>query len=223
MRKVQYPIGTILVEAENAYTKLVANIESFTVFGYNHERSDVFRQDIDTAKAIPDNVKTIVDLKESTNRKNEVLDECFNWCINTKLRAKFAFGVKSEEYDLFPVKELYEARDSEEKMFLVMTSFIDIAKKKGMPLSKFGQTPEVLSEGENLKEELYSLNAKQEMKKKEKRETTKDRHEVYIRIYDTINQINEIGRNIFANDPGKLELFKSPWPKRTVAKEIAPE
>ena len=223
MRSLKFPIGKILVEAKNAYSILKTFIETFTLYGYGIERAEVFNQDIQTAESMPDNLKATVELKESTDRKNEVLEECFIWCNNLKLRIELAFGVKSEEYDLFPVKELHDAKRSEETMFSVMDTCIEIAAKKADPLLVFGHTPEIQTEGKGLKAELHELDEDQEMVKKQKRSTTQDRHEIYNRLYDTVNQINSIGRKVFANEPAKLVLFKSPWTKHTVTEDIEPE
>jgi len=157
----------------------------------------------------------IIELKELTNRKYKALEDCYNWGRQLALRIEIAFGKKSEQFNNFPSKQLLDSQRNDERMLSLMEVLISISKKFSIELFDYGQTPEVIDEGAKLFRSLKYSNSAQEKKKENKKESTKNRKEKFLELYEIVNKINKVGRTIYKNDKSKKNTFKSPWKNKS--------
>ena len=74
-----------------------------------------------------------------------------------------------------------------------------------------GQTPEVIKDGKGLLTHLREAATEQQLKKINKKNATLTRHEKIANLYETVTQITEVGRFVFAETPARYVLFTAPW------------
>ncbi len=208
---LRFPEEKVLSISKTTLAVARENITELEKFGINEAFLNTFEAEINEAEALFDENKEKHDLKILTQTKNEALEACYQWNNNVKLRIELAFGNSSKEYVSFPSKLLAAARSSEQRMMPVMESVISIATKAASSLSAFGQTPEILNEGNLLLEKLRHADNVQELKKIHKKEATQIRRKIFNASYAKVNTINKVGRNIFKDRPEKYVLFESPW------------
>ncbi len=187
------------------------NIEKFSKYNVNAEYLDELEANIVEGESTWDDNMERMDLKTLTSIKDDYLLKCFDWGRELSIRVKLALKKNANIQIEFPSKDLLKARHSESKMISLLEILIKIATDKDVFLAPHGQTPEVIQEGKDLLQNLRKSDYDQELKKVMKKEATDSRHKLYRKIYDTINTLNEIGRNVFSDEPEKLRLFDSPW------------
>ena len=113
----------------------------------------------------------------------------------------------------FPAVEFADAIRSEKKMLPLMEGMLSLAQKYSADLSSHGQTPEVITRGLDLLAELRDADAAQELKKDDKQAASQTRYQQFAQLYETVNRINKVGRLVFKDDPARLTLFESKWPR----------
>ncbi len=197
---------TTLVNARN-------NQVALSEFGMTEDKLNQFEINIQTAEALPGEKQNKITLKGFTFNKDKALKACYQWGQKLYLRLELAFGKDSFQCKSFPSKDFNKAESSENAMKTVMKVLISIADQYKTELANFGQTAEKLAMGSELLNLLRVTDSTQELNKDEKKMATKDRNQQYINLYDMVNEINRIGRIVFKNDPVKLALFQSKWPK----------
>jgi hypothetical protein len=60
--------------------------------------------------------------------------------------------------------------------------------------------------------QLDELNTQHQTLKKNRPQYTQERIAAYVKLYNTVNEINKTGRKAYANSAADLLVFKSPWP-----------
>ncbi|MCP4181447.1 MAG: hypothetical protein GY756_27100 [bacterium] len=189
------------------------NIDKFIKFNETDVTIDEFESDVDEAESIWDDKMERMDLKSLTSIKDEFLTKSFNWGRDLYLRVKLALSKNPNISIIFPSKDLQKSRYNDSLMISLLEILIKLAEDKSEYLAPHGLTPDVIQEGKDLLQNLRKSDYEQELKKLTRKGATDVRHKLYKKIYDKINSLNEMGRNIFADEPEKLRLFESPWTK----------
>lgn len=204
----------ILVEAKNTLRIAHDYADTLQTFGISDAFLTQMQTDIESAEALPTEAMNRVDLKLMTGSKDDILDDCYLWGRQLKLRLDLAFGKRSEQTKLLSGTDLSNAGKSEVQMTSLMELMVKLANQYQTELADVGQTPEILEQGTTLLNSLRTADSDQELKKKTKRLETSERHDVFYQLYDAVNRINRIGRMVFTGDESKRLLFMSPWTRR---------
>ncbi|MCI0516118.1 hypothetical protein L0128_23135 [candidate division KSB1 bacterium] len=214
MNRPPYPEGTILSVSKTVLANARQQVTALSEFGVNPEFLATFQKDIETAEALPSNLQNRIELKTLTRQKDDILKDAFEWGKNLYLRIQLAYGRDSAEAKLFPIDELQAAIKSEIALMGIMPVLIELAGKYQTKLVEVGQTAAVRAQGQALSEELRNIDAAQELKKDKKLQSTQERYQLFIKLYQTTNQINRVGRQVFKHDPVNLIRFRSSWPAK---------
>ncbi|NQT26665.1 hypothetical protein HQ585_15020 [candidate division KSB1 bacterium] len=213
MERPRFSEETILSVSKTTLANGRSTFAALSDFGVTEETLNTFEAKIQSAEALPFETQNRIELRGLTGHKDEELDACHLWGRKLRLRLQMAFGRGSSQAGSFPSKEFKNAENSENTMMSVMKVLIDLADKYKIELAGFGQTPEILAEGNECLNQLKEADASQENKKDNKKQSTQERYQQFKVLYDTIIRINRVGRLVFENDPVHLALFESKWPK----------
>lgn len=189
------------------------HVGNLSTLGVDDKYLDTLEEDIRMVEAEPTENQNREILKGYTRSKDGVVEACEEWCDQLRLRLSSAFGKSSQEYNSFPSARLTDARGNELKMLELMPEMLDLAEKYDEELQRAGQTCEVLERGNELTEQLRYSEDDQEVFKEEKEASTQERYGYLHRIYDMVNHINAVGREVYKDDPVNYTYFKNPWPK----------
>ncbi len=206
--------GIILSVAKTTLQTLRDLIAQLSEFGLDTAVADQFDADITAAEAMPTDLHNRISLRQLTSDKEEALNACWQWGRKLRTRLQLAFGANSPQSKSFPSKEFSDSANSENNMMSVMKVLTALAETHKDVLANFGQTPEILAEGSVLLDDLRGADAVQEQQKDSKRVATEERHQVFQKLYDTVNRINKVGRIVFQDDPANRSRFDSKWPGR---------
>ena len=209
----------ILSNSKKTLKLAKVNISALSLFGISNDIINNFEAKITEAENLLNENFQKIELKELTYKKNQVLQDCYNWGRKLAIRIEIAFGKKSENMRNFPSKELLKAQKNEDKMLILMATLIKISQKYLHKLKDYGQNIDEIQKGINLKDNLFQSNNQQELKKEDKKRLTKLRKETFLKLYETVNNINKIGRIHFINEPAQKELFSCPWKKMSNKKQ----
>ena len=212
MNRPRFSEETILSVSKTSLTNARNNLMPLSDFGVTEEMLNQFDTDIQAAEALPGETQNRIELKDLTHDKEEALDSCYQWGRKLRVRLQLAFGKNSSQAKSFPSKDFQNAVNSENTMMTVMEVLINLADKYKTELATFGQTPEILAQGNEFLNNLREADSVQEVKKDEKKQATQDRYQQFKNLYDTVIKINRVGRLVFENDPVHLALFESKWP-----------
>jgi hypothetical protein len=212
MSNPKFSEETILSVAKTTLSNARNHLNALAEFGISGEFLNEFEANIQTAEALPAEVSNRIDLRNLTRGKADALDACYQWGRKLRARLQLAFGNNSSQVKSFPSKQFNAAQSSESKMMPVMEILINIATQYQTELAAFGQTPEMLAQGNQLLENLRQSDQTQELKKDVKKSATQDRYQKFQTIYDTVNRITRVGRLVFEDDPVNRTLFESKWP-----------
>ncbi len=212
MKNLNFRVEKLIPAARTCLNVCRQTIDQFTIFGITAENLDHFESLISEAENIRPEEKERIDLKMITALKDEVNKECYDWVRRLHIRVKISLGKGSAVYKMFPAKSLLKARHNDNKMVFVMEEAIEISEENATELLPHGQTPDEIQKGKDLLVKLRKTEYDQEHKKRDKKKATFCRNKLFKEIYDTVNKLNEMGRNIFSDDPENLLLFESPWP-----------
>lgn len=204
---------TILAIAKTTHEHATTHLAALAAFGLNEAMLTEFQGDIDIAQAMKDETAQRIELRLLTVDKDEALHACVAWGRQLRTRLQLAFGRGSVQAQSFPGAAFTRSVNSEKGMMAIMETLIALAKQYSTELTAFGQDEAVITEGETALADLRTADQQQELKKDHKRSATQERHEIFQRLYDTINRINKIGRIVFEGDAVHLALFESKWPR----------
>jgi hypothetical protein len=197
--------------------------EVLSIFGLNDDFFSRFEATFNDAKAVPTERENRVLLSNTTDSKDDILAECYQWGKYLNLRLRNAFGYGSREHQKFPSDTFYAASESERTMMPVMEQILTLAKSYRDELLDHGQTDETIAEGEALLTALDEADDVQELKKLTKQGDTEERRQLFSELVDFINRTNRTGRSVAEqnNDPVMFAYFKSPWPRARSTAEPA--
>ncbi len=213
MNKLKASAEFIQSEARKALTRGREDVGKLSDLGFTAKWFDTFEQEIRETETMLDHRGHVLELNELTDAKDSVLNACAEWAGRLRLRLGYRYGTNSRIHRRFPSKALNAARFSESQMMPLMESLIKIATKHAAKLEEVGQTPEKLTEGTELLQALRRADAVQEDKKAANLAATQERIVAHQNLYDKVNQINRAGRFLFAKDPTRRVLYRSPWHK----------
>lgn len=213
MDRPRFSEETILSVSKTKLATARKHVPVLADFGITEEFVNRFETDINAAEALPGETQNRIELRGLTADKDEVLDACVLWGGKLRLRLELAFGRRSSQYNAFPSAEFGTAQKSENTMMNVIEILLALAGKYQAELAEHGQTPEFLTEGTNLLNELRAADLAQEEQKEEKQMATRERYQIFSKLYKTVNRINRVGRLVYRGDPVNLSQFESPWPR----------
>jgi len=224
MKQLRFSEETVLSVAKVTLGNARKTAEALSIFGISPDVLDQFESDISQAEALPSELHQRIELRDLTNRKDDILAACHQWGRDLRTRLQLAFGFASNEAQSFPNGKFNRSLRSENRMLTVMPVLLALAEKYQQKLAEHGQTPEILAEGAQLQLDLQAADVVQELGKDDKRMATKARYQLFAQLYDTVNRINRVGRIVFENNPVESVLFQSKWPRAAIASaEVAIE
>ena len=223
---LNYAMADILDAASNTLAAGRKYEEVLSIFGLNADFFSRFEAKFNEAKAVPTERENRVLLSNTTDSKDDILAECYQWGKYLNLRLRNAFGYGSREHLAFPSDDFYGAKDSESAMMPVMEQLLTMARTYKAELLDHGQTDETIAEGEALLTALDEADDIQELKKLTKGGDTEERRLLFSELVDFINRTNRTGRSVADqnNNPVMFAYFKSPWPRaRSIAEPAEDE
>lgn len=196
--------------ASTAY-KTKKGLEKLAAAGLTAEYFEEFAADIEIAK----NFKTADQVsKENAEKLAQVkikCEECFDWLKKVQVALKRTFKADSPQVKEFP-SNLSLAKEDAAKMINLLPAAFAIIDKYNTELTA-KRTPVTLKQkGETLKAELETISAEYNLMDGGSESYTVNRQLAHKKLQDTINEINETGREEYKDDPVTLKLFDSPWP-----------
>jgi len=201
----------LFTAADNSY-QTTKGLEKLTLSGFNAEYFNTFAANIQIAK----DFKTAEEVKKSNATKlaqvKKKCKECHKWVKKLQFYVKRAFGEGSPQWNEFPDK-LTEAKNDEAEMANLLPAVFTIADKYAAELKAKGMPEDYKQTGEALKVELETITKEYGKQVEESELYTIQRNIAHKVVYDTVNEINELGRQEYKDDPVMLKLFKSPWPQ----------
>jgi len=192
--------------------KTKKGLEKLASAGLTAEYFEEFAANIETAK----NFKTADQVsKENAEKLAQVktkCEECFDWLKKVQVALKRTFKGDSPQFKEFP-SNLSLAKDDAAKMINLLPAAFAIIVKYNTELTA-KRTPATLKQkGETLKAELETIFAEYNAMVGSSESYTVNRLLAHKKLQDTINEINETGREEYKDDPVTLKLFDSPWPQ----------
>jgi len=192
--------------------KTKKGLEKLASAGLTAEYFEEFAANIETAK----NFKTADQVsKENAEKLAQVktkCEECFDWLKKVQVALKRTFKDDSPQFKEFP-SNLSLAKDDAAKMINLLPAAFAIIVKYNTELTA-KRTPATLKQkGETLKAELETIFAEYNAMVGSSESYTVNRLLAHKKLQDTINEINETGREEYKDDPVTLKLFDSPWPQ----------
>ena len=185
--------------------------EKLAGYGMNSAYFDNFDNEIVTASNYMSDEEYEDKLKAVTASKNLKLIDLGKWGDGVKLRLELAYPDNAEIAAEFPVKKFAKAKRDEKTMLEVIPNICNLIDKYAAKLKEKGMPDDYKQQGLTLKDDLDKLNNDQETMKKNRPQYTRERVAAYQKLYDRVNEINKVGRKVYADSPADLEVFKSPW------------
>jgi len=223
MNRLNHSEETILKVAGVTSGNARAHLAVLSTFGVTETLLNQFDADIQTARAMPVDETQRIELSGLTSSKDDILDKCYDWCGDARLRLEMAFGFGCVQLKQAPSQELNPARNSESAMIPFMKKMIKLTTDNHVELSAQGQTEAIRDQGPQLLEQLTQADNLQETGKDTKKAVTQSRYVLFKKIYDQVNKLNKVGRRVFRDDPVNLVLFQSKWPAPSpAAKPVEP-
>ncbi len=223
MKQLSVQQSRILSVSKTASVLIVENASDFLPFGYTVEVIAAYNSKIVKANEISSDLTERNELKLLTIEKEQKMKSSYKWCKDLILRMELAFPENSEVLKSFPRKKLRKVKKNESKLPKLMKTYLELAEKHTAELLPHGQTPEVIQEGNDLLSELDQAETTQEVRKIHKLNVTAERNDIFFDLYKSTIDIYKIARNIYADNPEKLVMFKSPWPKHSSAQSLVYE
>lgn len=208
---LEFSENTILSASQTTLDIARKDQEQLGTVGIDREYLDELESDIEAADALHSHEQNQGALGTITDAKNKLTELCYGWIRSVRSRMDRVFGVTSVEYARLP-KSPARGKGRESIMIPAMEQAIQVAEEYHDKLQEVGQTDEDIEEGKELRTRLRAGDGKQELKKIENLSDTRIREEMFGSLYDRVNQINRVGRDLFADDPAKLARYQSPWP-----------
>lgn len=197
--------------ADNTY-ETTKGLEKLALSGLTTDYYAAFAANIQLAK----NFKTADEVKKSNAKKlSEVkkkCEECFNWVKKLQFYIKRAFNEGSPQWNELPEK-ISESKKDEAEMLNLLPATFTLADKYAAELKAKGMPDNYKQTGEALKAELETITIEHGKMVEQSQAYTVQRKLAHRKVYDTVNEINELGRQEYREDPVTLKLFKSPWPQ----------
>jgi len=192
--------------------KTKKGLEKLASAGLTAEYFEEFAANIETAK----NFKTADQVsKENAEKLAQVktkCEECFDWLKKVQVALKRTFKGDSPQFKEFP-SNLSLAKDDAAKMINLLPAAFAIIVKYNTELTA-KRTPATLKQkGETLKAELETIFGEYNAMVGSSESYTVNRLLAHKKLQDTVNEINETGREEYKDDPVTLKLFDSPWPQ----------
>lgn len=142
MTALPYQEVVLVTVSKNALKIARDHAASLAAFGIDEAFLTGFESDIQSAESVPSDFENRIDLKQLTQTKDDLLDECYIWGCSLKLRMEMAFGKRSDAVKNFPSRQMHEAVSSEKKMIAIMEGLLKLADQYQEQLLPFGQTAE---------------------------------------------------------------------------------
>jgi hypothetical protein len=200
----------LLVIAKNTLAVIIQFLVQFTVKKIDQQYCDTFEEEINTTAKL----KTDDALKNEASAQNALVKtKCkanHKWGMLLKTYLQRAFGKKGIEVEEFP-NGFEDLRTDEAGMIDTMPQVIELAKKYKTTLQAKGMDANFIEQGINLLKELDELSKADKKLESDHKAYREERHLAHLALYDKINYINSVGREIFAEDPVNLKYFDSPW------------
>ena len=136
--------------------------------------------------------------------------ECHKWGMLLKTYLQRAFGKKGVEVNEFP-NNFEDLRLDVAGMIDTFPEAINLAKKYKAILQTKGMDNDFIDRGINLLKELDELNTADNEMEADHKAYREERHLAHLALYDKINYINSVGREVFDKDQVNLKYFESPW------------
>ncbi|MCK9211051.1 MAG: hypothetical protein M0P61_09475 [Ignavibacteriaceae bacterium] len=197
--------------ASTAY-KIKKGLEKLAAAGLTAEYFEEFAANIEIAK----NFKTADQvLKENAEKLAQVkkkCEECYDWLKKVQVALKRTFKGDSPQVKEFPAN-LSPAKEDAAKMINLLPAAFTIIDKYNTELIAKRAPANLKQKGETLKAELETISAEYNLMDGSSESYTVNRQLAHKKLQDTINEINETGREEYKDDPVTLKLFDSPWPQ----------
>ena len=167
-------------------------------------------------------MKTDKAIKDETSALNAQVKakckQCYKWSMMLKKYLKRTYGRKGKQMEEFPAG-FKDLKNDEEGMINTMPQVIQLSKKYKSDLVTKGMNEDYDTEGQTLLTGLDNANKDKNNKEKDDDAYLKQRHMAQLSLYDKINFVNDIGREVFENDPVNRSYFKSPWDTKNGTKK----
>jgi len=203
---------TVLFKVADKTYETTKGLEKLALSGLTTDYFAAFAANIQLAK----NFKTADEVKKSNAKKlSEVkkkCEECFNWVKKLQFYMKRAFDEGSAQWNELPAK-ISEAKKDEAEMLDLLPATFTLADKYAAELKAKGMPADYKLTGETLKGELETITKEHGKMVEQSEAYTIQRSLAHKKVYDTVNEINELGRHEYKEDPVTLKLFKSQWPQ----------
>ena len=198
-------------EADKTY-ETTKGLEKLDLSGLTPEYYDAFAANILNAK----NFKTAEEVIKANAKKlaevKKKCELCYDWVKKLQFYLKRAFGEDSAQWKEFP-GNLSEAKTDAAEMLNLLPSAFTLADKYVTEFSAKGMPADYRQTGETLKTELETITKEHGKIVEQSESYTIQRQLAHLKVYDTVNEINEAGRREYKDDPVTLKLFESPWPQ----------
>ncbi len=212
----------LILQTSKTTLNLTRTKEKLANYGLAGRFFTTLESDILTASGFKTDEELTKELGYVTSQKEAKLMEAGKWGDEVKIRLELAFADKPEVIKEFP-PNFQKAKRTETIMLETIPSICNIIDKYSVNLQGRGLPEDHKQKGLDINTQLDALNTQQETLKKGRTEYTQQRIAAYQKLYDTVNEINKIGRIAYADSPADLKAFNSPWPVRTSKKSPAPE
>lgn len=185
-------------------------LEVLTPKGIDQAYLDNFNLKRESVTLMKTDEKLKSERKAMTAYVKEEREKCYKWCLSVKRTLARAFGKNSAEINEFPA-DYSRRRTSDALMIDTMPAVISLAEKYIEKLAPKGITQENIEAAKGHNTELIKRNGEQIKQDKEHESYTVERNIAQKELYDMVNEINLVGRELFEKDPVKLKYFETPW------------
>jgi len=180
--------------------------------GLTAEYFEEFAANIEIAKNFKTAEKVAKENAEKLAQVQKKCEECFNWMKKVQVALKRTFKGESPQLKEFP-SNLSLAKEDAAKMINLLPAAFSIIDKYNTELTAKRTPATIKQKGEALKAELETISAEYNLMDGSSESYTVNRLLAHKKLQDTINEINETGREEYKDDPVTLKLFDSPWPQ----------
>lgn len=209
-----------IIELGKKTLRVAKDFVELAAYGIGAKFIAEFESEMATAVTFKTDEQIVQEGAALTEKKNIKLSECYKWMKQVKTFFVKIVKPNSAEAKLFP-QNMQAAKNSEAIMIDIMPDVFELIENNKAALLEKDMPEDLKTKGEALLKELDDLNSAQENMKDDNKKYTTQRHIALSKIYNRINEVNNAGRQKFADDPEKLPYFDSPWPSTPAPKTSA--
>jgi hypothetical protein len=182
----------------------------FTPKGINQQFYDTLNDEVENVS----NMKTDKQLEKEMTAQVAIVyttcAACYKWGMKLKRYLKRAFGLKGMELNEFPAS-FDDLRFDPQGIINNMPLLFVLAEKYKTAMLTKAMDADFIDKGKAMFAELDTQNTLKLKMEDDNKSYCVARNMAQYALYEKINYINSVGRELFENDPVNKKYFESPW------------